>query len=157
MSIKVMSWVWDNSPYRDDALLVHLALADWANEDGICWPNQQSIAHKARCSVEHVRRVTRKMESDGYLEILSVSKGPGSSHKYQLKRPTNGGVLEGEIPHIGEGIPHIQEPNTPHLSPKNRQEPSIEPSVARSNCIYCSMLVDPTKGHWCSALNQRLK
>ena len=150
MSIKVMSWVWDNSPYRDNSLLIHLALADWANDDGLCWPNQQSIAAKARCSTEHVRRITRTMESDGYIEIVSVSKGPGSSHVYQLKRPTNGGALGTEIPHIEEPIPHIQRPNTPHLSPKNRQEPPR----TNSRCPYCNSSTSP---HFCPAMNQRLK
>lgn len=149
MSIKVMTWVWDNSPYKDDALLIHLALADWANDDGICWPNQQSIAQKARCSVEHVRRVTRRMESDGYVVIVSPSKGPGSSHRYQLKRPTNGGVSDQEIPHIEEAIPHIHEPNTPHPVGDNRQEPS------RTNkCPYCH---SSAGSHYCPAMNQRIK
>ena len=153
MSIKVMSWVWDHSPYRDDALLVHLALADWANDSGICWPNQKSIAAKARCSVEHVRRVTKRMQEDGYLSILKHSSGPGSSHVYQILRPTNGGASDEAIPHIGEAIPHIGEPNTPHPLRSNRQEPSIEPN----RCPYCSMNIDPSKGHYCSAMNQRVK
>ena len=150
MSIKIMSWVWDKSPYRGESLLVHLALADWANDEGFCWPNQESISKKARCSVEHVRRVTRQMESDGYLSIVSVSKGPGSSHKYKLENPTNGGVLEEVIPHIQEAIPHIQEPNTPHSSPKNRQEPPR----TNSRCPYCN---GSSKPHFCPAMNQRLK
>ena len=165
LSIKIMTWVWDHSPYKDDALLVHLALADWAGDDGVCWPKQESIAKKARCSVEHVRRVTRRLESDGFLEITRPSKGPGSSHRYLLKNPTNGGVLTQEtnrdsigIPHIEEGEAHKQGLEGPHPSPKNRQEPSIEPSVeqrdARPVCPYCHRRFDPTKRHNCSAMNQ---
>lgn len=150
MSIKVMSWVWDHSPYRDDALLIHLALADWANDEGICWPKQAAIAQKARCSVEHVRRVTKTMQSDGYLEILSVSRGPGSSHKYQLKNPTNGGVSEN--PTSEEAIPHIQRPNTPHPPPNNRQEPSV-----KVTCPYCTRKFVWGESHDCPAMNQRIK
>lgn len=162
MSIKVMSWVWDQSPYKDDALLVHLALADWAGDDGVCWPKQESIARKARCSVEHVRRVTRRMETDGYLEIVRPSRGPGSSHKYMLKNPTNGGVLTQEtnghsigIPNIEDGETHKQAVGGPHPSPKNRQEPSLEPQRdARPVCPYCKRRFDTGKRHNCTAMNQ---
>lgn len=154
MSIKVMSWVWDNSPYRDDALLIHLALADWANDEGMCWPKQASIAQKARCSVEHVRRVTKRMQEDGYLQIVSVSRGPGSSHKYQLKNPTNGGVSEN--PASDEVIPHNHADNAPHLPPDNRQEPSLEPSV-KVACPYCNRKFTWGKPHDCPAMNQRIK
>lgn len=153
MSIKVMSWVWDHSPYRDDALLIHLALADWANDEGMCWPKQSAIALKARCSVEHVRRVTKRMQQDGYLEIVSISRGPGSSHKYQLKNPTNGGASN---PTTSDQIPHIEEDNGPHPSPNNRQEPSKEPSV-KVACPYCNRKFVWGQPHDCPAMNQRIK
>lgn len=142
MSIKLMTWVWDNSPYQNDALLIHLALADWANDDGECWPKQTSIAKKARCSVEHVRRVTKRMQQEGYLEIVSVSKGPGSSHRYQLKNPTNSGVSK----------PHNEEAKTPHRSPSNHQEPSVKVS-----CPYCKRKFTWGQPHDCPAMNQRIK
>jgi len=34
MSIRVMTAVWDHSPYESGELLVLLALADWADEPG---------------------------------------------------------------------------------------------------------------------------
>lgn len=168
MSIKIMTWVWDNSPYKDDSLIVHLALADWAGDDGVCWPKQETIAHKARCSVEHVRRVTKRMVVDGYLEITQPSKGPGSSHRYLLKRPTNGGVLNKETDGDSMGIPHIEKRKThkqagedPHLSPNNRQEPSIEPSSDAASqparCPYCRKTLKGNGSHYCSAMNQLIR
>lgn len=148
MSIKVMTWVWDHSPYKDDALLIHLALADWADDQGVCWPKQTQIAQKSRCTVEHVRRVTRRMEQDGYLSILSVSKGPGSSHKYQLKNPTNGGVSP-ESP-TSEGS------NTPHPPPNNRQEPPVKTTNVKVLCPYCRKNFNWGSPHNCTAMNQRM-
>lgn len=150
VSIRVMTWVWDQSPYKDDALLIHLALADWCNDEGVCWPTQQRIAAKARCSVEHVRRVTKRMQQDGYLVILDSSRGPGSSHKYQLKNPTNGGVLDERPTSTGS--------NTPHPSPNNRQEPPIETTRAvKIRCPYCNKNITWGKAHDCPAMNQRIK
>lgn len=156
MSIKVMTWVWDHSPYKDDALLIHLALADWANDEGMCWPKQTSIASKARCSVEHVRRVTKRMQEDGYIEIVKVSRGPGSSHKYLMKNPTNGGVSTSENPTTTGVEPHIEEANTPHPSPKNHQEPPLEPIVTVP-CPYCRKKFVWGKPHDCPTMNQRLR
>jgi hypothetical protein len=150
MSIKVMTWVWDHSPYRDDALLIHLALADWSDDAGICWPTQAKIAEKARCSVEHVRRVIRRMETDGYLAIISTSKGPGSSTRYQLKNPTNGGV--------SEKSPTSKGRKAPHPSPNNRQEPPINTSTnVKIKCPYCSNRITWGDPHDCPTMNQRIK
>lgn len=151
MSIRMMSWVWENSPYEGTALLVHLALADFANDDRECWPRQELVAQKCRCSVEHVRRVTRRMQDDGFVEITRVSSGPGTSHRYLLKNPTSGGVSGKENPTSERVIPHIRDGNTPHPSPKNRknrQEPSV---TGAGKCPYCKRAVSPGKAHACSA------
>ena len=149
VSIKLMTWVWDHSPYKDDALLIHLALADWCNDEGVCWPTQSRIAAKARCSVEHVRRVTKRMQQDGYLAIIDSSRGPGSSHKYQLKNPTNGGVSAER--------PTSKATNTPHPVPNNRQEPPIDTTNVKIRCPYCYKQITWGKAHDCPAMNQRIK
>jgi hypothetical protein len=138
MSIKIMTWVWENSPYKDAALLMHLALADWSNDDGICWPSQTQIAAKMRGSVENVRRLTRRMEDDGYLQILKASTGKGVSHQYrmilapQIATPTECGPTP-VSPTIDSVYPHKSSSLPPQFVPKNRQEPSIEqPSVVIS-------------------------
>lgn len=135
-----MSWVWDHSPYSGASLLMHLALADWANDDGECWPNQPQIAAKMRSSIETVRRLTRKMEEDGWLVIVEPSPGKGRSHRYQLAlsapsrdvltpadtaSPTDCGASP-VTPTTGSGYPHIDAGFPPHRSPDNRQEPSVE-------------------------------
>ena len=134
MSIKIMSWVWENSPYRGAQLLIHLAFADHADDNGVCWPGQTSIAAKCRCTVETVRATTRALQDDGLLIITSESRGRGTSHKYLLKTPSISVPLQ-ETPKSAEINPQIDGPkppnlsvNTPNLLPKNHQEPSIVPS-----------------------------
>lgn len=94
MSIKVMSHVWAHSPYKDASLLMHLALADWSDDYGLCWPSQEQIALKIRGSVETVRRITRRMERDGLLVIETPSHGRGNSARYRLnlEPPQNEGL-----------------------------------------------------------------
>jgi len=38
MSIKVMSYVWEASKAKGSELLLLLAIADHAADDGYCWP-----------------------------------------------------------------------------------------------------------------------
>ena len=140
MSIRVMAWVWDASPYKDAALLMHLALADFADDDGVCWPSQTRLARKMRASVETVRRITRRMEDDGWLTIEAPSAGRGHSARYRLtlaspETPTMRGG-SGEAPEVAEtptparGIeprnPLADAPKPPRAAPKNRHEPSVE-------------------------------
>lgn len=157
MSIKIMSWVWDNSPYEGKQLLIHLALADWASDEGLCWPNQETIARKCRCSVETVRTTTRRMQDDGLLSIVEESKGRGTSHKYVLTNPKSFGGSSGKAQMDGEN-PQIQPPKPPNPSPNNRQEPSKNhQSNVRVECPYCKQKFTWGKPHDCSAMNMRMR
>lgn len=141
-----MSWVWDNSPYSGAALLVHLAFADWADDEGLCWPSQVKVAHKARCSVEHVRQVTRQMVADGSLVVERESAGRGKPTHYRVVGRTPNSVGGNvETPNSDLRNPQIQPDKPPNPSPNNRQEPSVEqPSTTDLAPLDLSLLmVDP--------------
>jgi hypothetical protein len=74
MSIRVMTSVWDNSPYEGGELLVLLALADWADDQGRCWPSVPAIAQKARLKERHVYSILSKFRTD---EIIHCEQGGG--------------------------------------------------------------------------------
>lgn len=64
-----MAGVWKHSTAATPAeLLVLLALADWADEYGYCYPSQPAIASKARVSERQVQRVICKFTEVGELE-----------------------------------------------------------------------------------------
>lgn len=48
MSIKVSSLVWDCSGQKSGKLLLLLAIADHANEQGVAWPGIPLLARKTR-------------------------------------------------------------------------------------------------------------
>lgn len=133
MSIKIMSWVLDHSPYTGKARLVHLVFADHANDEGICWPSQSTVAKRAGCSIEFVRTRTRVMEADGYIQIMKPSTGQGTSHVYRMTSPTQLGTL----PKSGGVPPQLERPTSPNPSPSNHQEPSKEP---KGHCPRCGDL-----------------
>lgn len=62
-----MTQVWDSTQFRGVDLLVLLCLADHANDEGICWPSFERVAHRARCSYRHVFRVMKHLEQEGWI------------------------------------------------------------------------------------------
>ena len=122
MSVRWISYVWESSPFKGERLLLHLALADFANDEGECWPAQPTLAKKARCSVTWVRLGIRDLKNEGLLEVVSEGSGRGNRTQYRLLRKgatTNGVLVKGETP----------EPQRVHSAHsrtyiKNRKEPS---------------------------------
>lgn len=69
MSIAASNGVWTRSKARTPAeLLVLLAMADWADEDGVCYPSYAGVAKRARLSERQVIRVIAKFVASGELD-----------------------------------------------------------------------------------------
>lgn len=64
MSVRVLSKVFED-PYFTEKMreeyLVAIALADFAHDDGLCWPGMETIARKARMSVRTAQRAISTM------------------------------------------------------------------------------------------------
>lgn len=81
MSIEVMTRIWKVAPYGGGTLLVLLALADYADDYGICWPAQPDVAAKARLTDRQLRSVLRQLETAGDL-LVHAGKGRGNRTIY---------------------------------------------------------------------------
>lgn len=91
MSIKCMTRVWENSSEKGSALLLLLAIADCAHDDGYAWPGIQYLAKKTRLSKGSVIRLTKRLEECGDLFVIhSRRKG----NKYIVKAGLTGEELE---------------------------------------------------------------
>ena len=98
MSIKLMTWVWDNSKYEGARLLLHLSMADHANDEGWFYAGQKRLATRARCSIDYVRLTCNMMIEDGYLVIERKGNGRGMATQYILKKPNSeGGLIEAKM------------------------------------------------------------
>lgn len=94
MSIFVMAKVWKDYPGAGGSeMLALLALADWSDDEGRCWPSMAAIAAKTRLSRSQAQRVVHSLIADGYLYVLGNADGgkPGSTRQYQI----NLGALTG--------------------------------------------------------------
>lgn len=79
-----MTQVWKLAPYSEGTLLALLALADWSDDDGICWPKVEQLAEKARLTRSGAQYCLRKLLADGAIEIAKESPGPGKPRTYKL-------------------------------------------------------------------------
>ena len=86
MSIKIMQWVWDDGPQEATELLVLLAMADIADDEGLCWPSIARIARKCRMSDRNARRIIRRLEDGGWL-LTREQRGRNQTNRYTIQKP----------------------------------------------------------------------
>lgn len=102
MSIKIMAKVWEYYPGSGTELLSLLALADWSDDEGRCFPSMSSIARKIRLQERQAQRLIHKLIDDGYVRVTGNQFGgaPGSSRQYQIILSSLTGVIY-DTPVIG--------------------------------------------------------
>src|SRR5688572_11776527 len=84
MSVKYMNRVWELQELKGGRLLIMLAIADHANEEGEAWPSQKSLASKARLDPRQVRRVEESLYKDDYLAVEDKPVNGKVRRVYQL-------------------------------------------------------------------------
>lgn len=87
MSIRVMTHVWDSYPGGGSELLALLALADWGDDAGRCWPSMAKIAEKTRLSRSQAQRVLHGLIDSGFVAVTGNKTGgkPGTTRQYQIR------------------------------------------------------------------------
>lgn len=126
MSIRVMSWVWEESPASGSALLLLLAIADHAADDGAnAYPSIKALMKKTRMSRSSVFRALKELVEYGWLEIQSHGVGRDTSH-YRIIMDLRGGASSGVIltpPEVSDRDPRGVN-LTPHPSQNDTSEVS---------------------------------
>lgn len=93
MSIKVMHEVWMHSKQSGGALLTLLAMADCADDAGICWPSIATLARKARLHQRQVFYILQNLKAGGEIEILE-SGGGRRNNRYRVMTPANSAAVQ---------------------------------------------------------------
>lgn len=127
MSIRLMTMVFDRYPEGGSEMLLALALADHAHDDGTrIWPSVGELARKTRQSTRTVQRQLQKMVASGWLELVSTATGRrGSTNEYRVTASWVAGsdlaprgdkvtpVEAGEVMHAEEDVIHTGDRLTP--------------------------------------------
>ena len=143
MSIKVMSHVWENSKQKGAGLLLLLAIADNANDDGDCFPGVARLAQRVRADERNVKRMIGKLEESSELLVFKeagIQTDHGWTNLYrvvmneqQAKAPLKTGRYSGErggkfITPRRVGVVKT----SPQGVVKRSPDPSVDPSVKDS-------------------------
>jgi Helix-turn-helix domain len=89
MSIRVMTNVWQYSTAAGTDLLVLLALADIADDNGECWPSVGYVAKKCRIDPRTTQRRIRSLEKLGEVVVIvgggkTRTTGATASNRYRI-------------------------------------------------------------------------
>ena len=86
MSIKLMTAVWDREDLSSTQKLVLLALADWANDEGLCWPSIERVAKKSSLKKRAVQLAIRSLEE---MQFIRREEVIGKGNKYWINIPVH--------------------------------------------------------------------
>ena len=120
MSIRVMTWVWQSSPEKGSALLLLLAIADFADDRGLAYPAVATLASKIRMSPRNTRILLDKLTKNDALEV-DRGAGPRGCNLFRVKG------LQAELFDEG-GVKKIALGGETAIAPEPSLEPSLEPS-----------------------------
>jgi hypothetical protein len=141
MSVKVQALIWEHAPYRGNTLLTFLALGDWSNDEGVCWPKIATLAKKSRQSVRNARYAVELLCRDGFL-VVDVNPGRGHQNDFRLNL---------------QKLQHLASQKVQFTTPKgaigdtkrcktqqrNKEEPSLtvsDPSVSQNQHAFAELI-----------------
>lgn len=142
MSIKVMNAVFDRYPNGGGEMLLALALADHASDDGTrVFPSIKALAEKTRQSERSVQYQLRRMQDAGWLILVNAGNGGRSMHsEYRISHawikgeeiaPFQNGAIDDQkgANDDAKGCNPRQERVQPVAPANNRHRTVNEPSV----------------------------
>lgn len=78
MSLVCTQRAWPLS-LRSNQKLVLLALADFSDDAGVCWPSLTTLATKCQLSRRAIQRIVRELESSQLITVQRRLTGDGGS------------------------------------------------------------------------------
>lgn len=123
-----MARVWAESQHAGTELLMLLAIADFADDDGNAYPAVGTLATKCRMSARNANYLLLALQASGELQVLK-GQGPYGTNRYRI-------VLEG-----------VQQPSPPlkRTSPPTPPEAGFTPPLQPTSGGGCNGLPDPLK------------
>ncbi|MBU0637317.1 MAG: helix-turn-helix domain-containing protein [Planctomycetes bacterium] len=99
MANTFLNWVFGERQPTGSGRLVMLALADRANECGVCWPSMADIARRAALTRRTTERVVRRLIDAGELVILRRGGGRRRTNTYAVRA----GRTDAELTKLTDG------------------------------------------------------
>jgi len=130
MSVQAITWALQVRAGGPSRKAVLLAIANYANEDGVCWPSHGRLADDTEMCVRSVGTIVRELEDAGLLlsERRNGAGGHRTANQYRLPLTAKVAARRGGQPANGSSQQaNCSRPNGNCLPNRNRHEPSEEP------------------------------
>ncbi len=133
MSVRSLDRVWSGYPGGGSELLALLAMADWSDDDGRCWPSMTAIAKKTRLSRSQAQRIVHGLIEAGFVTVTGNLTGgaPGSTRQYQIKLSSLTGSAHATGSASATGSAHARDGSHPcgETGRTHATQTVIEPSI----------------------------
>jgi DNA-binding transcriptional MocR family regulator len=131
MSVQAISWALSVKTGSPSAKAVLLAIANYADANGRCWPSQRRIADETEQSIDSVQRRLRDLEKGGFIARERRDRGDGgrASDWIILRMPSLAADCGTPTADCDTPPRTIAAPPTALL--RGHNEPSSEPSVKK--------------------------
>ena len=137
MSIKLMTKVWEDANVDGNKLLLLLALADMASDEGYCWPSYKTLAKKVRLSRTHTMTLMQELVNMGYVrkeeryvKAGEKDKAEQTSNGYWIKIPEK---EIGSQPQLTTQSTPVDYPQSTPLDSNHQSYPSLNPASNSKN------------------------
>ncbi|CAD6005822.1 TPA: helix-turn-helix domain-containing protein [Escherichia coli] len=156
MSSKILGNVWDACAaygVKGAKLMIMARLADYSNDDGVCYPGVETICRQLGLGESTVRTAISELEADGWLTRQSRRKGNrNTSNLYHLNADRLEQLARTERDKVAElkqqrRLSVLRDPSKsePSKSEPSKSEPSkSEPSKSEPSESECSGVFDPS-------------
>ena len=101
MSVQAITWALDYAAGSVTEKVILLVLANYANEYGISWPSQKTLADQTALGERTVRRVLADMDTRGVIRRIPRRRGNGSRQSdmilltaFEGRKPAPPGLLD---------------------------------------------------------------
>jgi hypothetical protein len=154
MSVQAITWALDQPVLSVTEKVILLVLANYANEYGISWPSQRTLAENAACDERTVRRTLVRLEARGVIRRIARRRSNGSRQSDMIlmsafagRKPAPPGMIDddAEPGDPGPEYPPGGPANRPDCPAANRTQcphppgavPALEPSlILKSASLY---------------------
>lgn len=156
-----MSRVWSESSVKGNELLMLLAIADFADDNGVAYPSVATLAKKSRVTERPAHRTIANLIERGHLTV-ELNAGPRGTNVYRVLFPDENGVastpgcnISGVASTTGGGGVDVQK-GVASVAPEPSIEPSIEPSLFRRPSPSPPSSAPKTKARTANAIPDRI-
>jgi len=147
MSFAWTNAVWENSKSSGTSRVIMLALADHADDNGICWPSISRLARYANVDRRNIFRHLEALIKAG--EIKISGKGFRGVNKYQITLPTGGNIATGGESVTGDETATCTSGDTVMGTGDETATQTInEPSLNLQSCSKHRSVDDEFDGWW---------